>query len=75
MSRYRTAFDEPLIADTANFGTWKEAGERTATQRAHEKWKQALADYRPPPGAAACREALEEFIARRTGEGGAPPLT
>ena len=75
MSRYRTAFYEPLLADTANFGAWKEAGERTATQRAHEKWKRVLSDYTPPAGAAACGEALEEFIARRTGEGGAAPLT
>ncbi len=75
MTRYRTAFYAPLVADTANFGTWKEAGERTATQRAHEKWRQVLAEYTPPPAAEACAGPLDEFIERRTKEGGAPPLT
>jgi trimethylamine---corrinoid protein Co-methyltransferase len=73
MARYRTAFYEPLIADVANFGTWKERGERTATERAHDKWKQVLAEFTPPPAAAACAEALDELIARRTEQGGAPP--
>ncbi len=75
MARYRTAFYEPLIADTTNFGTWKEQGERTAVMRAHEKWKNVLSQYAPPPGAAASAVILDEFIARRTKEGGAPPLT
>jgi len=73
MARYRTAFYEPLIADVANFGSWQESGGRTATERAHDKWKQALAQFTPPPAAAACAEALDEFVVRRTQEGGAPP--
>ncbi len=73
MARYRTAFYEPLIADVSNYGLWKENGERTAADRACAKWKQVLAEFTPPPGAAACAEALDEFIARRTEEGGAPP--
>lgn len=75
MARYRTAFYEPLIADVSNFGTWKDNGEPTATQRAREKWKQVLAEFTPPPSAAGCAEALDAFIARRTEQGGAPPLT
>jgi trimethylamine--corrinoid protein Co-methyltransferase len=75
MARYRTAFYEPLIGETLNFGTWTEQGERTATARAHERWKRVLAEYTPPPAAAACAAALDEFIERRTSEGGAPPLT
>lgn len=75
MARYRTAFYEPLIGSTANFGTWTEQGGHTAAARAHDKWKQALAEYTPPPAAEGCAPALEEFIERRTKEGGAPPLT
>ena len=30
MSRYRTAFYEPVVADWSNFGTWSEAGAKTA---------------------------------------------
>lgn len=75
MARYRTAFHEPMIADWSNFGTWTERGSLTSTERARAKWKQVLGEFAPPPGAAACAEALDEFIARRTTEGGAPPPT
>ena len=75
MARYRTAFYEPLIADVSNFGTWQENGERTAPERARDKWKQVLAQFTPPASAAACAQALDEFIARRTEEGGAPPVS
>ena len=74
MARYRTAFYEPLIADVSNFGSWKDNGERTATERARDKWKQVLAEFTPPASAAACAATLDEFIARRMEEGGAPPL-
>ena len=49
-------------------------GALTSTDRAHAKWKQVLAEFIAPPAAAACAEALDELIARRTAEGGAPPL-
>ncbi|MDE2447978.1 MAG: trimethylamine methyltransferase family protein [Gammaproteobacteria bacterium] len=75
MARYRTAFHEPMIADWSNFGTWTERGSLTATDRAHAKWKQVLGEFTAPAAAAACAEALDELIARRTAEGGAPPLT
>ncbi len=75
MARYRTAFYEPMIADWSNFGNWTEHGSLTSTQRAHAKWKQVLGEFTAPASAAACAETLDGFIARRTAEGGAPPLT
>ena len=75
MARYRDAFHEPMIADWSNFGAWTERGSLTATERANAKWKQVLREFAAPPAAAACAPALDEFIARRTAEGGAPPLT
>jgi trimethylamine--corrinoid protein Co-methyltransferase len=75
MARYRTAFYEPLVADWSNFGNWTEAGARDATQRALGIWKRRLAEFTPPPAAAACTEALDAFIARRTEAGGAPPIS
>ncbi|HVS76479.1 MAG TPA: trimethylamine methyltransferase family protein, partial [Steroidobacteraceae bacterium] len=74
MARYRTAFYEPMIADWSNFGSWTERGSLTSTDRAHARWKQVLAEFSAPPHAAACAEALDELIARRTAEGGAPPV-
>ncbi len=75
MARYRTAFYEPMIADWSNFGTWTERRALTATGRAHAKWKQVLAEFKAPASAAACAEALDDFIARGTAAGGVPPLT
>ncbi|WP_425404329.1 trimethylamine methyltransferase family protein [Hwanghaeella sp.] len=75
MSRYQTAFYEPLVADWSNFGTWSEAGARTADQRATDLWKQKLADYAPPAHDPARIEALDAFIARRTEQGGAAPVS
>lgn len=75
MSRYRTAFYDPLVADWSNFGSWSEAGARNATLRANEIWKKKLAEYQPPASAAGVAEALDPFIARRMASGGAPPAS
>jgi trimethylamine--corrinoid protein Co-methyltransferase len=73
LQRYRTAFYAPLVSDWSNFGQWTEAGARDATQRANETWKRALAEFEPPPLDDAIAAELEEFVERRTAEGGAPP--
>jgi trimethylamine--corrinoid protein Co-methyltransferase len=73
MSRYRSAFYEPLVADGTNFGQWQEAGSKTAAERATEIWQQRLKDYRQPAFDPARLEAMDEFIARRAAKGGAPP--
>jgi trimethylamine--corrinoid protein Co-methyltransferase len=73
LERYRAAFYEPLVSDWSNYGQWVEAGSLDATQRANAVWKKALAEYEQPPLDDAVREELEEFVARRTAEGGAPP--
>jgi trimethylamine--corrinoid protein Co-methyltransferase len=73
LARYRNAFYEPLVSDWANYGQWVEEGSRDATQRANETWKRVLAEFEPPPLDDAISAELEEFVARRTAEGGAPP--
>ena len=75
MSRYQTAFYEPLVADWANFGTWTERGARDATTRAHAIWKAIVDEPRPPMIDEARIEELDAFIARRTEAGGAPPVS
>jgi trimethylamine--corrinoid protein Co-methyltransferase len=75
MARYRTAFYEPLVADWSNFGNWTQTGSKTATERATGIWKRVLADFRPPACAAATAGILDEFIARRTEQGGAAPVS
>ena len=70
LERYETAFYSPLVSDWSNYETWEEAGSLTAEQRANRIWKQALADYEPPPLADERAAELEEFVARRKEEGG-----
>ena len=73
MTRYQTAFYEPLVSDWSNFGSWEENGSKTATQRANGIWKKILGEFEPPPMDAAIYDELQEFVTRRTDEGGAPP--
>jgi len=75
MARYRTAFYTPLVSDWRNFGQWTEGGSHTATERASQIWQDTLARYQPPERDPAIIEALDAFVARRTAEGGAPPVS
>jgi len=73
MARYDTAFYEPIVFSRQNFGQWTEAGSLDAAQRANAVWKRVVADFEAPPIDTALRDELEEFVARRAAEGGAPP--
>ncbi len=72
MATYETAFYQPFLYDLRNYGSWAEAGSQDATQRAHRIYQQALREYQPPPMADDARGALDDFLARRKQEGGAP---
>jgi len=65
MARYETAFYHPILSDWNNFETWEAAGSLTATQRATQVWKRALAEYTPPAMPPDRREALDAYVARR----------
>lgn len=72
LARYQSAFYEPIISDWRNFESWSDAGRPTAYEKAHDVYKQLVADYEEPPIEPGIREALQDFIARRKEEGGAP---
>jgi trimethylamine--corrinoid protein Co-methyltransferase len=72
LARYETAFYAPMVSDWRNFESWREAGAKDTAQRANAIWKQLLAEYRPPPLDPAIDEALKDYVARRTAEGGVP---
>ena len=74
MERYQTAFYEPLVSDWSNFGQWTDSGGKTATQRANGIWKQILQAFEAPALEQARRDELEDFIDRRSREGGAPVI-
>ena len=72
LARYTDAFYAPMISDWRNYQQWAADGGPRAWQRANALWKQALAEYEPPPIDPAIVEELDAFVARRTEEGGAP---
>jgi trimethylamine--corrinoid protein Co-methyltransferase len=71
MSRYETAFYQPMLSNWQNHGAWQEAGGRDALERATDIWQQALRDYEQPPMDAAIREELDAYIIKRRAEIGA----
>jgi trimethylamine--corrinoid protein Co-methyltransferase len=71
LARYESAFYRPLLSDWSNFENWTEAGAHNATERATVIWKKTLADYVPPPLDPAIKEAIDAYVARRSGELGA----
>jgi len=74
LTRYETAFYEPMLSDWQNFENWEEAGQLTATDRANKIWKTLLEEYQQPPMDPAVRAELEAFVARRKAEIDATPV-
>jgi trimethylamine--corrinoid protein Co-methyltransferase len=66
LARYQSAFYRPLLSDWSNFENWRDAGSRDATERATGIWKKLLAEYVPPPLDPAVREAISDYVARRS---------
>ncbi len=65
LANYESAYFEPMLADANSFEQWQEAGSKTAEQRAHERWRQMLKDYEPPPIDPGVDEALRELVERK----------
>jgi trimethylamine--corrinoid protein Co-methyltransferase len=72
LRHYETAFYSPLLSDWRNFEQWTAAGAPDATKRAQGIWRQLLADYELPKLDQGRQEAMKDYAARRTAEGGAP---
>lgn len=70
--RYTTAFYQPFASDWRNFEAWQIDGAVWTAERAHRIFKDILADYEEPPMDAGIRSELQDFVARRKQEGGAP---
>ncbi|MBX3568023.1 MAG: trimethylamine methyltransferase family protein [Rhizobiaceae bacterium] len=68
MSRYTTAFYQPMLSNWQNYGAWQEAGGKDALERCTELWQQALRDYEEPAMDPAIREELDAYMARRRKE-------
>ncbi|NNK33114.1 MAG: trimethylamine methyltransferase family protein, partial [Xanthomonadales bacterium] len=69
MSRYETAFYQPMLTEQRNFESWAEAGSEDALARANQIWKKLLREYVAPPLDPAVDEELEAYVARRKAHG------
>ena len=73
LERFDRALYEPIVFGRQNFEQWTEEGAMTAAQRATPIWKRIVHESEPPPADDAIRAELDDFVARRTAEGGALP--
>jgi trimethylamine--corrinoid protein Co-methyltransferase len=73
LDRYEHAFYQPIVFTRANFEQWTEEGASRTDQRVHKVWKKTLAEFEPPPLDDGVRLTIDDFVDRRTAEGGAPP--
>jgi trimethylamine--corrinoid protein Co-methyltransferase len=74
LERYQGAFYSPMLSDWSNFENWRDGGGIETSDRATHLWKELLSEYVAPPMDPAIRDELDDFVARRISEGGAPPL-
>ena len=63
-----------MLSDWSNFENWRDGGGIETSDRATHLWKELLSEYVAPPMDPAIRDELDDFVARRISEGGAPPL-
>ena len=70
--RYETAFYQPFLSDWRNYEAWDLAGGIWTAERAHHLFKDIIGNFEPPALDDGIRSELEDFVARRKSEGGAP---
>ena len=68
LERFRECFYRPLLSSTENFERWKRLGERDATARAGEIWRERLEQYEPPAIDPELRKELADYVTRRRKE-------
>jgi trimethylamine--corrinoid protein Co-methyltransferase len=71
-ARYRSEFYRPLISDWRNYETWQDAGSPQAAEKANQLVKLFLREYEQPAMPAERLDELNDFVSRRTAEGGVP---
>ena len=72
LARFENAFHAPMLSDWRNFESWREAGSPTTPEHANRVATGLLETYRQPPIEQSRLDAMDEFVARRTAQGGAP---
>jgi trimethylamine---corrinoid protein Co-methyltransferase len=70
--RYSTAFYAPIVSDWRNYEAWQQGGSTWTPERAHQIYKQILAEFEAPAMNGDHQEQLRQFVSKRKQEGGAP---
>lgn len=65
LSRYETAFYQPILSNWDNYDLWAERGRVMAREKANQLWKSLLAEYEQPPLRPDIDAALKDYMARR----------
>jgi trimethylamine--corrinoid protein Co-methyltransferase len=65
LANFETAFWRSETADSNSFEQWESEGSKDAAARAHERWRQMLSDYEPPPLDDQIDHALQGWIQER----------
>ncbi len=71
---FESAFWLGGMSDNGTYEQWASEGGKWQHERAGRRVKQLLAEFEPPPLDGSVREALDEFVERRTGEIGSGKL-
>ena len=67
-SRFREAFHQSSLADRHNYDSWHQQVRTDTYQRANALWKTQLKAYEPPELDSSKKEAIDDFVARRSHE-------
>lgn len=65
LAHFETAFWRSDVSDNSSFEQWESEGAKDAVQSAHERWRQMLAEYEPPPLDEEIDARLTAWIAER----------
>lgn len=65
LANFETAFWRPTLPDSNSFEQWESEGSKETVTRAHERWRQMLSDYEPPPLDDRIEQELQSWIQQR----------
>jgi trimethylamine---corrinoid protein Co-methyltransferase len=65
LANFETAFWRAATSDANSFEQWESEGSMDAVTRAHERWRQMLSDYEPPPLDEDIDHQLQAWIQKR----------
>jgi trimethylamine--corrinoid protein Co-methyltransferase len=65
LANFETAFWRAETPDSNSFEQWESEGAKEAVTRAHERWREMISDYQPPPLDDAVDHELQTWVQAR----------